>query len=129
MSKELRRTYVDSTFIFNQNSIESSIVKRSKSINIVLTLFFQRWNNVDKLTSAQLLFSSQYQRWNNVGSSVLNRHNSIDIISSLFGTAETTSMNIRRLNFHLQPNINVETMLNNVDDQRCFNVDVLTGNH
>ena len=129
MSKELRRTYVDSTFIFNQNSIESSIVKRSKSINIVLTLFFQRWNNVDKLTSAQLLFSSQHQRWNNVGSSVLNWHNSIDIISSLFGTAETTSMNIRRLNFHLQPNINVETMLNNVDDQRCFNVDVLTGNH
>ena len=60
---------------------------------------------------------------------MLNRHNSIDIISSLFGTAETTSMNIRRLNFHLQPNINVETMLNNVDDQRCFNVDVLTGNH
>ena len=50
-------------------------------------------------------------------------------MSTLFGTTETTSMNIRRLNFHLQPNINVETMLNNVDDQRCFNVDVLTGNH
>ena len=50
-------------------------------------------------------------------------------MSTLFGTTETTSMNIRRLNFHLQPNINVETMLNNVDDQRCFNVDVLTDNH
>ena len=67
----------------HQNNIGSSIVNRSKSINIVLTLFFQRWNNVDKHTSAQLSFSSQYQRWNNVGSSVLNRHNSIDIISTL----------------------------------------------
>ena len=40
-----------------------------------------------------------------------------------FANVETTSINVRRLNFHFQPNINVETTLMNVDDQRCFNVD------
>ena len=39
-----------------------------------------------------------------------------------FADVETTSINIRRLNFHFQPNINVEITLMNVDDQRCFNV-------
>ena len=40
-----------------------------------------------------------------------------------FANVETTSINVGRFNFHFQPNINVETTLTNVDDQRCFNVD------
>ena len=44
-----------------------------------------------------------------------------------FANVETTSINVRRLNFHFQPNINVETTLINADDQRCFNVDVFAG--
>ena len=56
----------------------------------------------------------------------------IDVILSTlfqrcFVNVETTSINVRRLNFHFQPNINVETTLMNVDDQRCFNVDVFAG--
>ena len=34
---------------------------------------------------------------------------------------------MRQLNFHFQPNIYVDTTLMNVDDQRCFNVDVFAG--
>ena len=48
------------------------------------TLFCQHWNNVDKHTSAQLSFSIKFQRWNNVGSSTLNRRNSINFVSKLF---------------------------------------------
>ena len=40
-----------------------------------------------------------------------------------FANVETTSINVCRLNFHFQPNINVETTLMNVDDQCCFKVD------
>ena len=58
-------------------------------------------------------------------SSALNWHNSINVVSRCFVYVETTSINIRRLNFHFQPNINVETTLMNVDDQRCFDVDTM----
>ena len=41
------------------------------------------------------------------------------LLQRCFTNVETTSINVRRLNFHFQPNINVETALMNVDDQRC----------
>ena len=52
----------------------------------------------------------------------------IDVILSTlfqrcFANVETTSINIRRLNFHFQSNINAEWTLMNFDDQRYFNVD------
>ena len=75
--------------------------------------------NIDKVVS--MLFSQH--RWTCVDSTflfnlipTLKQHWVINI--------EITSTNIRRLNFHFQPNINVETTLMNVDDQRCFNVDL-----
>ena len=40
-----------------------------------------------------------------------------------FVNVATTSINVRRLSFHFQPNINVEITLMNVDYQRCFNGD------
>ena len=64
--------------------IGSSTLNRCNSFNVVSTLFCQRWNNVDKHTSAQLSFSTKFQRWNNVGSSTLNRRNSINVVSALF---------------------------------------------
>ena len=66
------------------NNIGSSTLNRHNSFNVVSTLFCQRWNNVDKHTSAQLSFSTKFQCWNNVGSSTLNRRNSINIVSTLF---------------------------------------------
>ena len=45
------------------NNVGSSTLNRRNSINVVSTLFCQRWNNVDKCTSAQLSFSTKYQRW------------------------------------------------------------------
>ena len=59
-------------------------MNQRNSINVVLTLFCQRWNNVDKHTSAQLSFSTKFQRWNNVGTSTMNRPNSINFNSTLF---------------------------------------------
>ena len=41
-----------------------------------------------------------------------------------FANIDTTSINVRRLNIHFQPNINIETTSMTVDDQSCFNVDV-----
>ena len=55
-----------STKYLRLNNIESSTLNRCNSINVVSTLFCQRWNNVDKHTSTQLSFSTKYQRWNNV---------------------------------------------------------------
>ena len=75
----------------------------------------------------QSCFNAAFQhRWRCVGSTflfnlipTLKQHWVINI--------EITSTNIRRLNFHFQPNINVETTLMNVGDQRCFKVDVFAG--
>ena len=70
-----RCTCVDSTFLFNLiltlNNIGSPTLNQCNSINVVPTLFCQRWNNVGKYTSAQLSFSTKFQRWNNVGSMLL----------------------------------------------------------
>ena len=82
-----RWTYVDSTFLFNLiptlKQHWSSTLNQRNSINVVSSLFCQRWNNVDKHTSAQFSFSIKFQRWSNVGSSTLNRHNSIRVVSTL----------------------------------------------
>ena len=45
------------------NNVGSSTLNRRNSINVVSTLFCQRWNNVDKCTSTQHSFSTKYQRW------------------------------------------------------------------
>ena len=105
------------------NNIGSSTLNRHNSFNVVSTLFCQRWNNVDKHTLAQLSFSTKFQRWKNIGSSTLNRRNSIDVVSTLFCQRWNNAINMRPFNFHSQSNINVETTLMNVNDQRCFNVD------
>ena len=55
-----------STNYWRWNNIGSSTLNRRNSVNVVSTLFCQRWNNVDKHTSAQLSFSTKYQRSNNV---------------------------------------------------------------
>ena len=47
-------------------------------------MFYQRWNNVDKHTPAQLPFPTKFQRWNNAGSSMLGQRNSIDVVSTFF---------------------------------------------
>ena len=53
-------------------------------IDVILSMLFcQRWNNVDKHTSAQLSFSTKFQRWNNFGSLTLNQRNSFNVVSTL----------------------------------------------
>ena len=97
-------------------NIESSTLNRRNYFNVDSRLFCQRWNNVDKNTSTELSFSIKFQLWNNIASSTtLNRRNSIDVVSMLFANVETMSINVHWLNFHLQPNINVETTLMKVD--------------
>ena len=72
-------------FPYQPNTNTDTTVGHQHWINATLsTLFCQRWNNVDKHSSAQLSFSIKFQRWNNVGSSTLNRRNSIRIVSTLF---------------------------------------------
>ena len=61
-------------FIFQPNfNVETILVPR-RWIDLILSMLFQRcicqrWNNVDKYTSAQLSISTKYQRWNNVDES------------------------------------------------------------
>ena len=71
-------------FPFQPNINVETTLNQRNSINVVSTLFCQRWNYVDKHTSAQLSFSTIFQRWNNVDSSALNRRNSINVVSTLF---------------------------------------------
>ena len=121
---------------------------------VVSMLFSQhRWTCVDSTSLFNLIPTLKqtlgHQHWINVTLSTL--------FQRCFVNVETTSINIRWLNFHFQPNFNVETMLvhrrwidvilstlfcqcwNNVDKcmsaqlsfstkhQRCFNVDVFAG--
>ena len=48
------------------NNIDLSTLNQRNSFNVFSTLFYQRWNNVAKHTSAQLSFSTKFQRWNNI---------------------------------------------------------------
>ena len=105
------------------NNIDLLTLNQRNSFNVVSTLFYQRWNNVDKHTLAQLSFSTNFQHWNNIVLSSLNRRNSIDVISTLFCQRWNNVDKWRRLNFLFQPNISVETMLMNVDNQDFFNID------
>ena len=73
-----------STKYKSRNSIDLSTLNQRNSFNVVSTLFYQRWNNVDKHTSAQLSFLTKFHSWNNVVLSTLNRYNSIDVVSTLF---------------------------------------------
>ena len=69
---------------------------------------------MDHCNLINVLPTSFYRRWNNV------------ILSALFQrylvNVETASINVRWINFHFQPNVNIESTFMNVDDQRCFNV-------
>ena len=68
---------------------------------VVSMLFSQRWSNADEQT--QLSFSTKYKSWNSIDLSTLNQRNSFNVVSKSFYQ--------RRLNFHFQPNFNVETTL------------------
>ena len=91
---------------------------------VIKMLFSQRWSNANEDTLlTQLSFSTKsraettmvHRRWIGVILSTL--------FERCFGNVETTSINVRRLNFHFQPNINIETTLMNVENERSFNVD------
>ena len=117
-SKQLRWTYVDSTFIFNQIS---TLKYRRNSFNAPSTFFCQRWSNVNKHTLGQLSIPTKFQRWNNVGSATLSRHDSIHVVSTLFCQL-WNNIDKCKSNFHFQPKVNAETTSMYVDDQHCFNV-------
>ena len=51
-------------FSFQPNTNVEATLGHEHWINV--TLFCQRWNNVNKCQSDQLSFSTKYQRWNNV---------------------------------------------------------------
>ena len=70
------------------NNINSSTLNQRNSFSVVSTLLHQRWNNVDKHTSAQLSFSTKYQRWNNVDkrwqSTLFQRWINVDVFAGMF---------------------------------------------
>ena len=104
------------------------LVNISTAIDKVISMLFSRSrSNADEQTLTQLPFSTKYQRWSNIGWSILNRRNSIDVASMLFPNVETTSINVRRLNFYFQPNINVDGHWQSALFQRWLNVDVFAG--
>ena len=77
---------------------------------VVSMLFSQRWSNEDEQT--QFSFKTKYQSWNNIDLLTLNQRNSFNVVfQRCFISVETMSINICRLNFHFQPNFNVETTL------------------
>ena len=101
------------------NADEHTLTQISKlTINFEITLGHRHWINV--------ILSMLFQRW----------QNNVDINS--FINVETTSANIRRLNFHFQPNFNIETTLVHrrwidvtlsTSFQRCFaNVEIMSIN-
>ena len=114
------------------------VVRKANICKVVSMLFSQRYSNAYEQT--QLSFATKYKSWKNIDLWRFNQRNSFSVVSTLFyrrwidvilsklfqryyANVETTSINVRRLNFHFQPNINVETTLMNVDDQCCFNVE------
>ena len=61
-------------FHFQPNFNVATTLVHRRWINVILsTLFCQRWNNVDKCTSAQLTFSAKYQHWNDVDERLYQR--------------------------------------------------------
>ena len=119
-------------FHFQPNfNVETTLVHRRWIDVILSTLFCQRWNNVDKCTSAQLSFSTKFQRWNNIGSSTLNRRNSINVVSTLFcqrwnNVDKCTSAQLWFSTKYQHWN-NVEERWRSTLFQRWFNIDVFAG--
>ena len=67
-------------------------------------LFSQCRSNADEHTLTQISFLTNYECWKNIRSSTL-------MFKRCFVNVETTSINIRQLNFRFQPDFNVETTL------------------
>ena len=100
-------------------------------IDVIFSILFQRWNNVNKHTLAQLSFSTKFQRWNNIGSSTLIRYNSIDVVSTLFCQCwnyvdKCTSAQLS-FSTKYQRWSNFDERWRSTLFQRWFNVDVFTG--
>ena len=97
------------------------------------------WNLVFVIFLIQYFSTAMSIRWLNFlfqlnisDETTLGHQRRIDLILSklffqrCFANVETTSINVRRLNFHFQPNTNVETSSMNVDDRHFFNVDSMS---
>ena len=128
MSKQRRRSYVDSNFIFNP----ISTLKKHRVIDMEPKwIYFQRWNNVDKHTSAQLSFSTKFQRWNNIGSSTLNRRNSINAVSTSFcqrwNNVDKCTSDQLSFSTKYQSWNNADERWRSKFFQRWYNVDVFVG--
>ena len=92
------------------------------------------------MKKTQLSFSTKYKSWNNINLSTLNQCNSFKYCQSCFNAVFSTLKQRRwkKLNFHFQPNIKVETTLIHrrwinvilsVLFQRCFiNVETMSIN-
>ena len=96
-------------FPFQPNTNIETTLGHQHWINVTLSTLFQRCFVNIETTSDQLSFSIKFHRWNNFGSSTLNRRNSISIVSTLF-CQRWSNVDVRRLNFHFQPNINVDVL-------------------
>ena len=75
------------------------VINTANISKVVSMLFSQRWSNADEQT--QLSFSTKYNCLNSIDLLRLNQRNSFNVVSTLF-YVETTSINIRQLNFHFQ---------------------------
>ena len=95
-------------------------------------LFSQRRSKVDKHRSTQLSFSTKFQRWNNIGSSTLNRRNSIDVVSTLFCQSWNNADKCTSAQFSFSTKYqrwnNVDCCWRSTLFQRRLNVDVFAGN-
>ena len=61
------------------------LVNISTTIDKVVEMMFSQCrSNADEHTLTQISFSTNYWRWNNIGSSALNRRNSVNVVSTLF---------------------------------------------
>ena len=113
-------------FPFQPNSQAETTLGHQHWINVTLsTLFCQHWNNVGKHVLAQLSFSTKFQWWNNIRSSTLNRRNSINVVSTLF--CQRWNNVYKCTSTQLSFSTNVVSTLMNVNDQRCFNVNLFAG--
>ena len=75
-----------------------------------------RWINLHFQSNFNVETMLVYRRLTDISLSML--------FQRCFANVETMSMNARRFNYHFQSNINVEAKRKNVDNQRCFKVDL-----
>ena len=83
----------------------------------------RRWTNVSSTFNVNQISTLKQQWFIDVESTPWINIILSTLLQRCFANVETTSINVRRLNFHFQLNINVEITLMNFDDQRCFNFD------